>query len=77
LINDFCKKTGFTPKIKFDGDDVSTLAGLVSAGLGITIIPAFHGVSPDKIKQISISESDCQREIGLVYSSPQGSKARH
>ncbi|MFJ7513017.1 LysR family transcriptional regulator [Peribacillus simplex] len=67
VINKLCEKAGFTPVIKFEGEDVSTLAGLVSAGLGITIIPAFHGISSKKIKQISISKPYCHREIGLAW----------
>lgn len=67
LINSFCKRAGFTPLIKFKGEDVPTLAGLVSSGLGITIIPAFHGVSSEKIKRISIDEPYCEREIGLAW----------
>jgi DNA-binding transcriptional LysR family regulator len=67
LINKFCEKAGFKPVIKFEGEDVSTLAGLVSSGLGVTIIPAFHGIDSNKIKQISISEPYCHREIGLAW----------
>ncbi|MFB5281722.1 LysR family transcriptional regulator [Peribacillus sp. Hz7] len=67
VINNFCEKAGFTPRIKFEGEDVSTLAGLVSSGLGVTIIPAFHGISSNKIKQISISKPYCHREIGIAW----------
>ncbi|MEH7148468.1 LysR family transcriptional regulator [Priestia megaterium] len=66
-INNFCKEAGFTPLIKFEGEDVSTLAGLVSSGLGVTVIPAFHGISSEKIKQISISKPYCYRKIGLAW----------
>lgn len=66
-INNFCEQAGFTPEIRFEGEDVTTLAGLVSSGLGVAIIPAFHGISPKKIKQISISEPYCQREIWLAW----------
>lgn len=67
VTNSFCEKAGFTPAVKFEGEDVSTLAGLVSSGLGITIIPAFRGISSKRIKQISISEPYCHREIGLAW----------
>ena len=67
VINNFCKEAGISPVIKFEGEDVSTMAGLVSAGLGITIIPEFHGISSGKLKQISISEPYCHREIGLAW----------
>ena len=67
VINNFCKEAGISPVIKFEGEDVSTMAGLVSAGLGITIIPALHGISSGKMKQISISKPYCHREIGLAW----------
>ncbi len=67
VINSFCAQAGFTPNIKFEGEDVPTLAGLVSAGLGVTIIPAFHGIDSEKIKQIPISQPYCHREIGIAW----------
>lgn len=67
VIKKFCKEASFSPLIKFEGEDVSTMAGLVSAGLGITIIPAFPGINSDKVKQISISKPYCHREIGLAW----------
>lgn len=67
VINNFCEEAGFTPVIKFEGEDVPTLAGLVSAGLGITIIPEFAGIISGKVKKVSISEPYCHREIGLAW----------
>lgn len=67
LVNGFCEQAGFVPAVKFEGEDVSTLAGLVSAGLGVTIIPSFHGISTGKVKPIRISEPFCYREIGLAW----------
>ena len=67
VIDDFCEQAGFSPLIKFEGEDVPTLAGLVSAGLGVTIIPAFHGISPNRVKQIPISEPFCHRKMGIAW----------
>lgn len=67
IINHFCEKAGISPVIRFEGEDVPTMAGLVSAGLGVTIIPPFHGISSDKIKQIQITKPDCYRGIGLAW----------
>ncbi|MBB6446995.1 LysR family transcriptional regulator [Bacillus benzoevorans] len=67
VIDGFCEQTGFMPRIRFEGEDVPTLAGLVSAGLGVTIIPAFHGVSSDRVKQVSISQPYCHRTIGIAW----------
>ncbi|OXM88292.1 LysR family transcriptional regulator [Paenibacillus rigui] len=67
LTDEFCRQAGFVPRIKFEGDDVATAAGLVSAGLGITLIPAFTGIDASKIKQLRIAEPRCRREIGLAW----------
>ena len=34
-----CTAAGFMPHITFEGDEVATLAGLVSAGLGVSLLP--------------------------------------
>lgn len=67
VIDGFCEQAGFQPQIKFEGEDVPTLAGLVSAGLGVTIIPAFHGISSDRIKQVQISQPYCHRKMGIAW----------
>lgn len=67
VINKFCEDAGFSPNIKLEGEDVPTLAGLVSVGLGVTIIPAFHGISSEKIKPIPISNPYCHRKIGIAW----------
>lgn len=66
-IDGFCREAGFTPQIKFEGEDIPTIAALVSSGLGVTIIPAFQGISAKKIKKIAITEPYCHREIGLAW----------
>ena len=67
VIDGFCEQAGFSPFIKFEGEDVPTLTGLVSAGLGVTIIPAFHGISSEKVKRVTISSPYCHRKIGLAW----------
>ncbi|MEW9577359.1 LysR family transcriptional regulator [Bacillus toyonensis] len=67
IIHNICENAGFIPRIKFEGEDVFTLAGLVSSGLGVTIIPEFNGISSEKIKKISISEPVCNRQIGIAW----------
>jgi DNA-binding transcriptional LysR family regulator len=67
LTETFCEQAGFVPQIKFEGDDVATIVGLVSSGLGVTLIPTFSGIDSAKIKRIPISEPLCQREIGLAW----------
>ncbi|MGM9924995.1 MAG: LysR family transcriptional regulator [Bacillus sp. (in: firmicutes)] len=63
----YCKQVGFIPKIKFEGEDVSTVMSLVSSGLGVTLVPEFNGIASDKIKKIAVSHPSCCRAIGIAW----------
>ncbi len=67
LTERFCHEAGFAPRIAFEGDDVATVVGLVSSGLGVSLIPSFSGSDAAKIKRISVTEPLCRREIGLAW----------
>lgn len=64
----FFQKMGFTPKIKFEGDEVMTVAGLVSAGLGVSILPAAPALQMDGISWLKLKEPRCTRNIGIAWS---------
>ncbi|MCY9357091.1 LysR substrate-binding domain-containing protein [Bacillus spizizenii] len=64
----FFEKMGFTPKIKFEGDDVITVAGFVSAGLGVSILPAVSALQIDGISWLRLKEPRCTRNIGIAWS---------
>jgi DNA-binding transcriptional LysR family regulator len=67
LTETFCEQAGFIPRIKFEGDDVATIVGLVSSGLGVSMIPTFPGIDSNRIKRIPIAKPSCEREIGLAW----------
>ncbi|MCS7463948.1 LysR family transcriptional regulator [Paenibacillus doosanensis] len=67
LTDRFCAQSGFEPSIRFEGDDVATVAGLVSSGLGVALIPSFSGIDPGKIRRLRVSQPQCRREIGLAW----------
>lgn len=62
-----CQEAGFIPRIKFAGDDVATVAGLVSSGLGVALLPDFAGIDPRKVKKLRVTAPICQRELGLAW----------
>jgi len=39
VFDEACAQAGFAPKLDYEGEDVATLRGLVSAGLGIALLP--------------------------------------
>lgn len=57
---------GLTPRITFEGEEAATAAGLVAAGLGVSLLPDLRGLDKSKIVQIPIREPKCQRVIGMA-----------
>jgi len=67
LTDQFCAQAGFAPKIAFEGEEIATLRGLVSVGLGVAIIPAASSPAESTPPQLRISEPVCRRSIGLMW----------
>ena len=67
-----CRRAGFTPTVAFEGDDLPTVLGFVSAGLGIAIVPAPHGDSNSatsrSLRHLELVDDGAYRQIGLVWS---------
>lgn len=63
----WCRQAGFTPNIVFEGTDVPTIAGLISANLGIGILPYYSGLEALPVHKIEIETIDCMREVGLAW----------
>ncbi len=66
LTDQFCAQAGFSPKIAFEGEEISTLRGLVTVGLGVAIIPA-ASLPGEATPQLRITEPVCRRSIGLMW----------
>lgn len=54
------------PNITFEGDEVATVAGFVSAGLGFSILPDGGELNPNKITKLRIEDMTCERVIGMA-----------
>jgi DNA-binding transcriptional LysR family regulator len=61
-----CRQTGFTPRITFEGEDPTTLRGLVGAGCGVGLLAPAPGPLPD-IVELPVSEPRCARTIGVAW----------
>ena len=55
------------PQIIFEGDDVNTLASLVAAKLGVSIIPNIPGVEHLGIVYLPITFPVCKRAVGIAW----------
>lgn len=69
LTDSFCQQAGFTPRVAFEGDDSSTIRGLITAGIGVGFASdlMLRGLShPTHGVALHIQEPRCQRLIGIA-----------
>lgn len=60
-------RAGITPYITQEVGEAMTIVGLVSAGLGVSILPAsFTRVKVDGVKYLPLAESSATTEVWLV-----------
>ncbi|WP_227936375.1 LysR family transcriptional regulator [Alkalihalobacillus deserti] len=71
LIVQACFHSGFEPRVSFEGDDIDALKGLVSAGLGITLIPEITLVEnvPHATVKIPVINPSVTRTVGILVPS--------
>lgn len=64
-----CNGVGFSPNIAFEGKDIDALKGLVSAGLGVALMPEMTLVdnTPRSTVVIPLSDSRLTRTVGVIY----------
>jgi len=67
VSEDLCAQVGFTPLIGFEGEEVETLRGLVSAGLGVALLPEPRGGAAPVAPSLRITDIRASREIGLAW----------
>ncbi|MNI02111.1 HTH-type transcriptional regulator GltC [compost metagenome] len=63
-----CSNLGFQPKVTFEGDDLDAIKGLVSSGLGLTVLPEVvlseHIAST--IVTLPVVEPRVTRDVGVI-----------
>lgn len=67
ITEELCERVGFTPQVGFEGEEVETLRGLVSAGLGVALLPDPHGVGAPAAPHLRLTDVRASREIGLAW----------
>ncbi|GAA4694024.1 DNA-binding transcriptional regulator, LysR family [Promicromonospora umidemergens] len=65
-LDDLAAAAGFTPEVRFEGDDLATLRGLVSAGLGVSVAPRDPHGAPG-CAEIPITDPEAVRQIGACW----------
>ncbi|TIC83238.1 LysR family transcriptional regulator [Nocardioides sp. GY 10113] len=66
VTEELCAQAGFAPRISFEGEEVETLRGLVSAGLGVALLPEPRGGGA-AAPHLEVTDVRAAREIGLAW----------
>lgn len=63
-----CKAAGFAPNITSEGEDMDSIKGLVSAGIGVSLLPesTFYEVTPRLTVKIPIDTPEVKRTVGII-----------
>lgn len=71
VIMDGCHQRGFHPNVAFEGEDLDTIKGLVSAGLGVTLIPEVTIVDclPRSTVRVPITSPSIKRSVAAIIPS--------
>ncbi|WP_280159995.1 LysR family transcriptional regulator [Priestia megaterium] len=65
---DACKQAGFMPNISSEGEDLDAIKGLVSAGIGVTLLPesTVSETTPRFTTKLPIHTPQLQRTVGMI-----------
>lgn len=68
IVMHACKQHGFEPEVPFEGKDIDAIKGLVSAGLGVTLLPEITLVDslPRSTVKLRIYEPRVTRTVGVI-----------
>ena len=67
LANQLFDMAGVIPHIEFEGDEIVTVANLVAADLGVSLIPMIPGLDRLNLKFLKLSSPHCRRTIGIAW----------
>jgi DNA-binding transcriptional LysR family regulator len=65
ITDELIRQAGITPEIAFEGEEISTVCGLVGAGLGVAVVPPPpQGAG---VRHLQIGDPAACRTIGLAW----------
>jgi DNA-binding transcriptional LysR family regulator len=66
IADALCAEAGFTPRISFEGEEIETLRGLVSAGFGVALLPPASGPRAG-VAEVTVLGARAHRDIALTW----------
>ncbi|CAG7609007.1 HTH-type transcriptional regulator GltC [Paenibacillus solanacearum] len=67
ILDQLFSEIGVEPLIAFEGEEVVSVMGFVSANLGIALLPQVDELGTMNVSRLSIADARCERRIGLAW----------
>jgi LysR family transcriptional activator of glutamate synthase operon len=65
ITDELTRQAGIRPEIAFEGEEISTVRGLVGAGLGVAIVPP--PAQGEGVCHLPIADPAASRTVGLIW----------
>jgi LysR family transcriptional regulator, transcription activator of glutamate synthase operon len=69
LLDELCAAAQFQPRIVLESANLATTAGLVAAGLGISLTPIDGSDYPSGVSVLRLADADAYRDVGMIWNS--------
>jgi LysR family transcriptional regulator, transcription activator of glutamate synthase operon len=69
LLDELCAAAQFQPRIVLESANLTTTAGLVAAGLGISLLPIDGGEYAPGVGMLPLADTDAYRDVGMIWNS--------
>ncbi len=69
LLDELCAAAQFRPRIVLESANLTTSAGLVAAGLGISLMPIDGSEHAPGLSVLPLADADAYRDVGMIWNS--------
>lgn len=69
LLDELCAAAQFQPRIILESTNLTTGAGLVAAGLGISLMPIDGSDYAPGLAMVPLGDDDAYRDVGMIWNS--------
>jgi DNA-binding transcriptional LysR family regulator len=69
LLDELCAAAQFQPRIVLESANITTTAGLVAAGLGVSLIPIDGSEHAPGVSVLPLADADAYRDVGMIWNS--------
>ena len=69
LLDELCAAAQLQPRIVLESANLTTAAGLVAAGLGISLVPIDGSEDAPGVSILRLADSDAYRAVGMIWNS--------